>query len=105
MKRKSPIKHLVKRHSRDNAPVVRKYERGHGKRPPMPSRSKTVAIPPKKPFRKASVASRRSFKVQVDGESFKINASTFVSALDSGLARGKAAPQHVKITREVRSAG
>lgn len=43
-----------------------------------------------------------SFKVQVDGKNYDIDATTFVSALDSGLEKSATVPQHVKITREAK---
>jgi hypothetical protein len=41
-----------------------------------------------------------SFRVLVDGSTYNVDTTTFVSALDSGLAKTTKPPTHVKITKE-----
>ena len=92
MPRKSPIHHSVRSHDRSNA-HVHKYERGKGKKRVEPRRV-IARVAPKAPV--------VSFRVLVDGLAYDIEATTFVSALDSGLARSTTTPQHVKITKELK---
>jgi hypothetical protein len=82
----------VRSHDRSNA-HVHKYERGHGKK--LAEKRRVIArVVPKAPV--------VSFRVLVDGASYNINTTTFVSALDSGLERTTKTPSHVKITKEAK---
>lgn len=83
----------MRKHKRSNAPLVKKYVRGHGKRPASPRRM--IA-------RVAPAASPVAFTVDVDGREFKIYSPTFLGALDSSLARSTTTPQHIKITKELK---
>jgi len=90
--RKSPVHHSVRSHDRSNAHVHR-YERGHGKKRVEPRRV-IARVAPKAPI--------VSFRVLVDGSAYNIDTTTFVSALDSGLAKTTKTPTHVKITKEAK---
>lgn len=94
MTRKSPYRHDVGGHTRSGRPVS-PYERGKGAKPRTRSRPRRVV---------GSTKADTGYSITVGyptgpGDSFNVEASSFLEAIDQGVKRSSKAPTFIRMRR------